>query len=127
MKLALPKEAVDLTKEVLDAIHDANSKRVNPFVEVTAADRLFESFTLLDRFLRGLGFQPTATELWVQLIRTTVDWESNHPTKIHKGTPFFFLALNLIFQGDIDGAFLLIYNALEQDKTWSIALNKPDR
>jgi len=124
--VALPETIYRLVNQVFDAIDDLTRQGLSNFVSVTAADRLFESFTPLWRALSSFGFQLAASEMWAQLIRSTLKWESAHATRIHKGTPFFFLGMNLIIQGDIDTAFLFIYNAMEEDKVWSQAANQPN-
>jgi hypothetical protein len=124
--VALPERLYQLANQVFDAIHDVNRQGLNGFIAITAADRFFESFTPLRQSLFGFGFQLASSEMWAQLLRCTLSWESSHSAHIHKGTPFFFLGESLIFQGDIDTAFLFIYNALEEDKAWSSALNRPN-
>jgi hypothetical protein len=36
--------------------------------------------------------------------------------KIHKGTPYFFLAESYLLTGDRELGFLYLYNAIEEDK-----------
>lgn len=123
----LPDELHQLANQVFDAIDDLVRKGLNTFVALTAADRFFESFTLLPRYLSSFGFQLAASQTWAQLIQWTLVWEKSHSTQIHKGTPFFFLGMNLIFQGDIDTGFLFIYNAMEGDKASYRAMGQADR
>lgn len=129
--VALRDELRQLANRVFDAIEALTSQGVSKSVAVTAADRFFESFSLFSQYLSSFGFQLAASQMWRQLIRWTLDWEKSHSTQIHKaqvhkGTPFFFLGMNLIFQEDIDTAFLFIYNAMEQDKVRSQATNQPN-
>ncbi len=123
----LPDELHQLANQVFDAIEDLVRQGLNTFVAVSAADRFFESFTPLYRYLSSFGFQGAASHTWVQLIRWTLEWEKSHSTQIHKGTPFFFLGESLIYQGDIETAFLFIYNAVEEDKSSYQAVGQPDR
>jgi hypothetical protein len=125
--VALPEPLYKLANQVFDAIDDVNRQGLNGFIAITAADRFFESFVPLWRSLFSFGFQLACSEMWAQLLRWTLSWESSHSAHIHKGTPFFFLGENLIFQGDIDTAFLFIYNAMEEDKAWSSDLNRSDQ
>jgi hypothetical protein len=123
----LPDELHQLANQVFDAIEDLVREGLNTFVAVTTADRFFESFGLLPRYLSSFGFQLAASQTWGQLIQWTLAWEKSHSTQIHKGTPFFFLGMNLIFQGDIDTGFLFIYNAMEGDKASYRAMGQADR
>jgi hypothetical protein len=44
-------------------------------------------------------------------------WEGkNDPYVIHKGTPYFFLGRDYLLASNVDSAFLMIHNAIEEDK-----------
>ena len=62
------------------------------------------------------GKDSLGISLWQNLLSIIYDWESNNkPFKIHKGTPYFWLAENYLLLGDRDLAFFHLYNAIEED------------
>jgi hypothetical protein len=53
---------------------------------------------------------------WFRILSICRQWEdTNRPTKIHKGTPYYFLAENYLLLGDRDLAFMYLYNAINED------------
>lgn len=62
---------------------------------------------------------PDATEGWDRVIQDTLDWECNTGKTIAKGTPFYFAGSAHMLNGDLDIGFLMMHQALEEDKLWS--------
>lgn len=83
------------------------------------ADYYFGMFTILWQYFLKHQRHMLGTTLWQHVCRIVWNWERKNNKKIHKGTPYFFLGGNLLFQGNVDIAFLLIYNAIEEDKRFS--------
>jgi hypothetical protein len=121
-----PKEIETICFEVFDAIKEIQLKDNNVLAAYTAS-KLFESFSGYWRNeLLAQGLLYTGVSFWQELISITLDWESkNSPTKIHKGTPFFFLSYNCLHNGDIDGGFTFLHNAIVDDMKLP-SLNYPD-
>jgi hypothetical protein len=55
-------------------------------------------------------------QFWREVLAITREWEDKQSTKIHKGTPYFFLAENYLLTGDRDLAFMYLYNAISDDR-----------
>ncbi|MBI4019454.1 MAG: hypothetical protein HY364_04320 [Candidatus Aenigmarchaeota archaeon] len=58
------------------------------------------------------------TELLQHICRIVFSWEEKNRAQIHKGTPYFFLGLTQLMQGNVDAGFLMVYNAIEEDKRY---------
>ncbi len=121
-----PKEIEGICFEVFDAIKEIQSKD-NDILAAYTASKLYESFSGYWRNeLLSQGLLYTGVSFWQELISITLDWESkNSPTKIHKGTPFFFLSYNCLHNGDNDGGFTYLHNAIVDDMKLPF-LNYPD-
>ena len=49
-----------------------------------------------------------------------MDWESNNkPTKIHKGTPYYFLGVSAILNNELETGFLAMHQAMKEDERHS--------
>jgi len=103
----------DLTKfrkEVLD-FFDHNDGNYH------AHDAFFNNFTIIWRsFLNQRRFK-NAEYLWDFALNIAYDWENKNQNKrIHKGTPYYFWGVTCILNGDLEKGFLLMHQALEEDK-----------
>ena len=105
----------DICNEFFDEV-----KKIKQNDKILAAyldSRLFESFTsywkneLLaqGKHIVGIGF-------WQRILSIAKRWEEKNNIKIHKGTPYFFLAETYLLIGDFDNGFIAMYNAIEDDK-----------
>lgn len=111
------KNIEDICNEVFDAIKEIKNRDKDDYIAAYLATRLFENFTSYWKELMNEGMFTTAITFWQEIISIARVWESkNFPIKIHKGTPFFFLASNCLQVGDRDNGFTYLYNAIEDDK-----------
>lgn len=106
-------------KEIFDVIKTITQN--DPRYNVLAAYLATELYGIFAEFweneLLKNGLYITGFSFWQELISITLNWESrNLPFKIHKGTPFFFLAYNCLLMSDRDNGFTYLYNAIEDDK-----------
>jgi len=63
-----------------------------------------------------LGISRKAQIVWEFALSPANQWEQdNFPSAIHKGTPYYFLAVTAILNGDLDRGFLLMHQALAED------------
>jgi hypothetical protein len=74
----------------------------------------------------GDGLYAHCAKLWITICRLIWDWESDHDAKLHKGTPYHFLAQTLLQIGDIDTGFTLVFNAIEEDKRTHSEVGDPE-
>jgi hypothetical protein len=65
-------------------------------------------------------------KLWIGVCGLVWDWESRHNERLHKGTPYHFLAQTLLHIGDIDTGFTLVFNAIEEDKRTHSEVGNPE-
>jgi hypothetical protein len=82
-------------------------------------DRYFNNFTPLWGLLlqRGLFFH--ADQLWQIAIEAAKKWEENQQNQnymIHKGAPMYFWGVTCILKEDLEKGFLLIHEALNEDR-----------
>jgi hypothetical protein len=87
-----------------------------PSLPYTSHDAYFENFTVywkkhcLDR-----GDYKHAEWIWQIAIETALEWEQTRKKRIHKGTPYYFLAVTSIVKGDIERGFALMSQAYSED------------
>ena len=86
---------------------------------LSLTEKYFSSFTNLSEHFLNQGRTFISMNLWQHIILRAWKWEDNSRETIHKGTPYFFAAKAMMMQGNIDVAFLFLFNALEEDKLLS--------
>jgi len=83
-------------------------------------DAFFNRFTTiwLDLVFRRRYFE--AIELWDIALGFASRWEQNNkPHLVHKGTPYYFMGVTAILNNELEMGFLLMHQALEEDKRTS--------
>jgi hypothetical protein len=81
-------------------------------------DKYFENFTPLWNLLLGQGSFLFAEQLWQIAVASAKRWDSQHETtKVHKGAAYYFWGVTCILKEDLEKGFLLMHQALEEDKT----------
>lgn len=95
------------------------------FFNTGVYDKYFSNFTSLWNLLLYQGSFFYAEQLWQISIETAKKWDKrqNQNKKIHKGTPFYFWGVTCILKEDLEKGFLLMHQALEEDKK-NIDLNQ---
>jgi hypothetical protein len=80
-------------------------------------DRYFNNFTPLWQFLLQQGSFFSAEQLWEIAVSISKKWEEqNQNKKIHKGAGYYFWAITCILKEDLEKGFLLMHQALEEDR-----------
>jgi hypothetical protein len=121
-----------ICNDVFTAIEMIKNQKNDHHLAITITNYLFECFTnywiqdLLEHGKDMLGIL-----LWHEVLRIVENWENSNTngTKIHKGTPYYFLAESYLIVGDRDLAFAYLFNALQEDKIVGElvpSLNYPD-
>jgi hypothetical protein len=83
----------------------------------------FENFTpIWDNSMRNHLFFKAA-QMWCKTLKIAYKWEQNSKSRIHKGTPYYFLGGTEILTRNFDEGFLLMHQALEEDKLTSGQIN----
>lgn len=83
-----------------------------------AHDGFFNNFTVIWTAFLKQGRFKDAKNLWGLALNIAHEWEDqNQGKRIHKGTPYYFWGVTCILQGDLERGFLLMHQALEEDKT----------
>ena len=80
-----------------------------------AADAFFNNFTPLWRLLLDQGRFFDASSLWDWALRPASDWETRNQRRLHKGGAFYYAGMTAILSRDIDGGYLFMHRALEED------------
>ena len=90
-------------------------------------DNYFHNFAGLWRAFMGFGQFEMAEHIWDLALEPVQNWEQNHqPARIHKGAAYYYLGVTTILRRDIDRGFLLMHQALEEDrKTHGSAQSSP--
>lgn len=76
---------------------------------------LFESLTPFWNLLMKEGRHILAIQFWRKVLSTVHEWEKKTGRRIHKGSPYAFIANTHLIIGDIDTGFSYIYNAIKED------------
>lgn len=81
-------------------------------------DSYFNNFTPLWQFLLQQGSYFYAEQLWEIAVSISKKWEEqqNQNRKIHKGAGYYFWAVTCILKEDLEKGFLLMHQALEEDR-----------
>jgi len=83
-----------------------------------AQNGFFNNFTIIwKELVYKKGHLKKAEAVWDFCLKVIYEWESKNKDKtIHKGTPYYFWGGTCILNGDLEKGFLLIHQALEEDK-----------
>jgi len=81
-------------------------------------DSYFNNFMPLWQFLLQQGSFFYAEQLWEIAVSISKKWEEqqNQNRKIHKGAGYYFWAVTCILKEDLEKGFLLMHQALEEDR-----------
>lgn len=80
-------------------------------------DGFFNNFTHIWLVFLNQGRFKNVEHLWDLALNIAHEWENKNRTKrIHKGTPYYFWGVTCILDGDLEKGFLLMHQALEEDK-----------
>jgi len=77
-------------------------------------DNYFSNFHDVWRTYLDMEQFKAAEQLWDDVLRIVLEWEG-YQQKIHKGTPFYWLAGTAILNGELEKGFALMHQALEED------------
>lgn len=82
-----------------------------------ACDGFFTNFTIIWQSFLKQKLYKNAEDLWDLALNIAYEWENkNLPKRIHKGTPYYFWGVTCILNEDLEKGFLLMHQALEEDK-----------
>ena len=80
-------------------------------------DEYFQNFTVIWKALLQEHRHKVAEQLWNFALKISYEWEEkNSPKRIHKGTAYYFAGVTLILARYLENGFLLMHQALEEDK-----------
>jgi len=91
--------------------HDFFSKHADAHKLI---DLYFNNFHPIWRTYLDAGHFKAAERLWDNVLNIVTKWETNRQ-KIHKGTPFYWLAGTAILNGELDKGFAIMHQALKED------------
>lgn len=102
---------IDLFKKSAVKFFDESS-------EVKLHDRFFNNFTILWQILMQNGSFFSAEQVWQLAVHIAIQWETLNQSKyiVHKGAAYYFWAVTCILKEDLEKGFLLMHQALEEDK-----------
>ena len=77
----------------------------------------FDQFTTIWNFFLNQRRFKSAEYVWEKALKFSYEWQDKNPNrKIHKGTPYYFWGVTCILNSDLGKGFLLMHQALEEDK-----------
>ncbi|MEW6366708.1 MAG: hypothetical protein AB1714_18920 [Acidobacteriota bacterium] len=80
-------------------------------------DETFWHATALWQIFMACAMPGEAEKWWTAVIRHALAWESMHAgRRLHKGTPYYFAGVTAILNGNLDRGFLLMHQAVEEDR-----------
>lgn len=87
-------------------------------LDLKSHDRFFNNFTILWQMLIRNGSFFFAEQIWERAVQIAKDWEALYPSRstIHKGAAYYFWAVTCILKEDLEKGFLLMHQALEEDR-----------
>lgn len=101
-------------EEFINKAHVFFNENKNNFV---AHDSFFNNFTILTEHFLKDGKLFEVEKIWRFALDIAYKWEQeNSGNRIHKGSPYHFLGVTYLFFKDYVSGFLLIHQALEEDK-----------
>jgi len=119
--ISFPEKINNIALKIFQAIKILSLRDENGCLCAFLANYFFETFTKTwDTLLRKGRFIFT-TKYWQHILSFAWEWESRlDGCRVHKGSPYAFLAYSYLLYGDVDTGFVYLYNAIKDD----IELNK---
>jgi hypothetical protein len=85
-------------------------------VAAMLGSHLYESFTKSDEEFKATGKHVLIVPLWVSVLKLVQAWEKRHPkTKVHVGTPLYFLSVGYFLTHNNDPAFIYLIKSIDGD------------
>jgi hypothetical protein len=102
---------INLFKESASEFFDKNP-------EIKLHDRFFNNFTILWQILIKNGSFFFAEQIWQLAVQIAKQWERLNRSKnrVHKGAAYYFWAITCILKEDLEKGFLLMHQALAEDR-----------
>jgi hypothetical protein len=91
-----------------------------------ATDLFFESFTSVWISLLSQGKIKDAAHHWIRILTLVRKWEEASRSRIHKGSPYYFLGATYLHASDFDLGMRYLFSAIEQDKETGTKAGTPD-
>lgn len=54
--------------------------------------------------------------IWMTSLKPIIEWEKNNSSRVHKGSPYFYLGTSYVTNRNIEKGFIYIHEAYEEDK-----------
>ncbi len=110
----------DFPDALKEEIRNYSNSFFNLHQTVADHDQFFGLFTPMWINLMRRHHYFEAIKLWNLALGISLDWEiNNKPTKIHKGTPYYFLGVSAILNNELETGFLAMHQAMKEDERHS--------
>ncbi|NLI97373.1 hypothetical protein GX441_01790 [bacterium] len=94
-----------------------NDGTLSKLQKASSHDKFFSNFTIMWQWFWNQRRLSDAEYLWELAVKPALDWETkNKNCLIHKGTAFYFWGGTAILNGNLDKGYLLMHQALAEDK-----------
>jgi len=110
---------IDTDRDLHGKVESMVTKRLdNSIGNIKEQDKILETIAgTLWNPAQAEGKYFLANLIWENTFHIIYEWEQNHPgQRVHKGTGYYFWAVTCIQAGALEKGFLLMHQALEEDK-----------
>jgi hypothetical protein len=106
---------IQLSDSIFDTVEMLCAEREH-CVAAMLASHFYESFTKLDNEFKATGKHVLSVPLWISVLKLVQAWEQKHPkTKVHIGTPLYFLSVSYFLTHNNDPAFIYLIKSIDGD------------
>ena len=109
-------QILDVTLKLDSPIPDFMEYFDNNIDNPAAHDDYFNQVTVPWQYFMSHQLYNHAELLWDRFIKYSYGWENYTDKRIHKGTPYYFAGVTSILARHLEQGFLLMHQALEEDK-----------
>jgi len=109
-------QILDVTLKLDTPIPDFMEYFENNIDNPASHDEYFNKIIIPWQYFMSHQLYNHAELLWERFINYSYGWENFTNKRIHKGTPYYFAAVTSILARHLENGFLLMHQALEEDK-----------
>lgn len=124
MDAAFARVHAEAASQVIDwvAFDEATAAFLDATTDPGKLNDYFGNFTGIWQVLLSQGRPSAADDVWHRALGAVQRWEGGDPMRrAHKGSGYFFWAMNALLAGDLSRGFLLMHQALEEDRLLTVS------
>lgn len=125
LNFSLDPQISQVCQEIFELSGYVQSTMKNFSLSAEIANQAFGWFKNATVGLSAAGAQVASAIVWLKICEEAWKWESANGMKLHKGTPYYFLAEEYLTAGNLDAGYLFVHNAVEEDKRLATQTGTP--